>query len=204
MNTTNRAVNRIVLGVLGVILLAVGAVVIGSAVWPAVADAWRSVGTGLDAWAEAAGDATAIAGTDLTWIAIGGVAALVLIIALLVVVVVGSIHGRRRAPLRATGAVDELGRVTVTEGFASDALEQALAGRDEIISARVSTGEVRREPVLHLSLTLRQHTSPLAVARMTQQLVANLGVLTGRQPTTYISLHSGLRARISREQRRLS
>lgn len=204
MNNTNRAVNRTVLFVLGVILLAIGASVIASAVWPAAADVWQSAGSGFESWVTSAWDATVIAGTNLTWVAIGLLAGLVLFIALLIVLVVRSIHGRRKAPLRAIGSADDLGRITVTEGFAADALKNALADRDEILGARVSTGDVRREPVLHLSITPRQNTSPLAVAQTAERLVENLGVLTGQRPTTYISLHSGLRARLAHDQRRLN
>lgn len=204
MNNTNRAVNRTVLLILGLVLLVIGAGVVTGAVWPVAADAWTDIGSGAEGWAKQAWDATVIAGTTLTWVAVGLLAALALVIVLLVVLIVRSIHGRRRTPLRATGAESDLGRITVGEGFASDALRNALDERDEILSARVTANDIKRQPVLHVSVTPRQNTSPLHVAETVERLVANLAVLTGQQLTTYISIHTGLRARLSHDQRRLS
>ncbi|MEH3090009.1 MAG: hypothetical protein PGN24_10585 [Microbacterium arborescens] len=204
MNTTNRAVNRTILLILGLILVVIGAGVIVGATVPAAAETWTGVGSGVEDWAKQAWDATVIAGTTLTWFAIGVLAALALLVVLLIVLIVRSIHGRRRMPLRATGAESDLGRITVTEGFASDALKNALADRDEILSARVTANDIRHEPVLHVSVTPRQNTSPLHVAETVERLVSNLGTLTGQQLTAYISIHAGLRAKLAHDQRRLS
>lgn len=204
MNNTNRAVNRTILLILGLVLVVVGGGIIAGAVWPAAADTWTSVGTGAQDWAKQAWDATVIAGTNLTWVALGVLAALALLVVLLIVLIVRSIHGRRRTSLRATGAESDLGRITVTEGFASDALKNALADRDEILSARVTANDIKHQPVLHVSVTPRQNTSPLHVAETVERLVGNLGTLTGQQLTAYISIHTGLRAKLAHDQRRLS
>ena len=204
MNNTNRAVNRTILLILGLVLVVVGGGIIAGAVWLAAADTWTSVGSGAQDWAKQAWDATVIAGTSLTWLALGALAALALLVVLLIVLIVRSIHGRRRTSLRATGAESDLGRITVTEGFASDALKNALAEHDEILSARVTANDIKHQPVLHVSVTPRQNTSPLHVAETVERLVGNLGTLTGQQLTAYISIHTGLRARLAHDQRRLS
>ncbi|SDQ30589.1 hypothetical protein [Microbacterium sp. cf332] len=204
MNNTNRAVNRTILLILGLVLVAIGAGVIAGAAVPAAADAWTSFGSGAEEWAKQAWDATTIAGTSLTWLAVGVLAALALLVVLLIVLIVRSIHGRRRTSLRATGSESDLGRITVTEGFAADALKNALADRDEILSARVTANDIKHEPVLHVSVTARQNTSPVHVAETVERLVANLGTLTGQKVTAYISIHSGLRAKLAHDQRRLS
>lgn len=204
MNNTNRAVNRTVLLILGLVLIVIGGGVIAGAAVPAAAEAWTSVGSGAEDWAKQAWDATAIAGTSITGLALGVLAALALLVALLIVLIVRSIHGRRRASLRATGEESDLGRITVTEGFASDALKNALAERHEILSARVTANDIKHQPVLHVSVTPRQNTSPLHVAETVERLIGNLGTLTGQQLTSYISIHSGLRAKLAPDQRRLS
>lgn len=204
MNNTNRAVNRSILLILGLVLIAVGGGVIAGVAVPAAAEAWTSVGSGAEDWARQAWDATAIAGTSITGLALGVLAALALLVVLLIVLIVRSIHGRRRTSLRATGEESDLGRITVTEGFASDALKNALAERDEILSARVTANDIKHQPVLHVSVTPRQNTSPLHVAETVERLVANLGTLTGQQLTTYVSIHTGLRAKLAQDQRRLS
>ena len=204
MNNTNRAVNRTVLLILGLVLLAIGGGVVTAAAVPAAAQAWDTTGQGLQEWATQAWDSTQIAGSQLTWVAVGVLAALVLLVVLAIVLIARSVRGRRRTALRATGGANSLGRITVTEGFASDALKNALADRDEILSAKVTANDVKHEPVLHVSITPRQNTSPLQVAETVDRLVTSLASLTGQQLTTYISVHSGLRARLAQDQRRLS
>ena len=102
-----------------------------------------------------------------------------------------------------TGSANAEGRITVTDGFASEALKNALAERDEILSSRITAGEVGRESVLHVAVTPRQNTSPREVAAHVDTLVTNLAALTGQNLRAYISIHSGLRAKLARENTRV-
>lgn len=204
MNSTNRALNRIVLLILGIVLVAIGGIVATAASVPVVADTWATSAEAVQQWATGAWESTQIAGTQLTWVAVALLAAFVLLIALLITLVVRGVRGRRQTAFGATGSNGEAGRVTVTEGFASDLLKNALTERDEILTAKVTASEVKKQPVLHVSVTPRQNTSPVAVAETVDQLVTNLAALTGRQLPTYISVHSGLRARLAHDQRRLN
>ncbi len=204
MNSTNRALNRIVLLILGIVLVGIGGIVATAASVPAVADTWATSAEAVQRWATGAWESTQIAGTQLTWVAVALLAAFVLLIALLITLVVRGVRGRRQTAFGATGSNGEAGRVTVTEGFASDLLKNALTERDEILTAKVTASDVKKQPVLHVSVTPRQNTSPVAVAETVDQLVTNLAALTGRQLPTYISVHSGLRARLAHDQRRLN
>jgi len=58
--------------------------------------------------------------------------------------------------------------------------------------------------VLHVAVTPRQNTDPRMLADHVDRLLANLATLTGRETETYISIHTGLRARLAHDQRRLS
>ena len=100
-------------------------------------------------------------------------------------------------------SANDEGRITVTDGFASEALKNALGERDEILSSRVSAGEVGKESVLHVAVTPRQNTSPRDVAEHVDTLVTNLAALTGQNLRAYISIHSGLRAKLARENTRV-
>nr|WP_315267132.1 hypothetical protein [Microbacterium lemovicicum] len=204
MNNTNRALNRIVLLILGVVLLVLGGGLATAAAVPAAGQVWDTTGQGLQQWTTQLWESSKIAGGQLTWLAVGVLAALLLLLIIAVVVISKGVRGRRRTTLRAIGAANSLGRITVTEGFASDALKTALSGYDEILSAKVTASDVAHEPVLHVSVTPRQNTSPLHVAETVDRLVTNLGTLTGQQLTTFISVHSGLRAKLAHDQRRLS
>ncbi|WP_053351661.1 hypothetical protein [Leucobacter musarum] len=203
MNRTNRVVNRLVLFILGAVLAAIGGLLILTASIPQVSDTWAGIGGDTEHWISSAWDATAIAGTQLAWIALALVAALLLLVVLLTVLVARTIRGRRRTALQATAGENEAGRIVVTEGFAASAVKQAIDAHDEVLSSRVTASEVAGDPVLHVAITPRQNTSPRQIAAMTDELVENLATLTGQQLDTFISIHTGIRARLARDERRV-
>ena len=204
MNNTNRALNRILLLIIGVLFLGLGAVGIAIMSWPTATDIWKSAGKGAESWFDQAFASTQIAGGQATWLGIGAVAAIVIVIVLLILALT-SVSGRRsKTVLRSSGAQNPLGRVTVTESFVSDAVKNSLATRDEILSTQVTANDIRRRPVLHVSVTPRQNTDPRVLVEHVDRLLTNLATLTGRHAETYISIHTGLRARLAHDQRRLS
>lgn len=203
MNATNRAVNRTILAVVGLLLAVSGGAAIAASVWAPASRAWVTYGQSAQAWVESTRAATAIPGTVVTWIDVAVIGILVVVIAVLLVAMIRTGRGLRRAALGTTGALDELGRITVNEAFASDALESALGELPEIVTARVTSNQVGRDSVLHVKLTPRQSTSPVEVAEAADRLVTNLSVLTGSQLPTYISIHAGLRARWAAPDRRV-
>lgn len=204
MNATNRALNRTLLLLIGLIFLALGAVGITLLSWPTAADVWTDAGKNAETWLDQAGAATAIAGGAASWIGVGAVVAIVVVIALLILALT-SVSGRRsKTALRSSGAQNPLGRITVTESFVSDAVKKSLAGRDEILSASVTANDVRHEPVLHVAVTPRQNTDPRELVDHLDRLLTNLATLTGRETAAYVSIHTSLRARLAHDQRRLS
>ncbi|CAN7261525.1 MULTISPECIES: hypothetical protein [unclassified Microbacterium] len=204
MNNTNRALNRVLLLIIGLLFLALGAVGIAIMSWPTATDIWTSAGENARSWLDQAIAATAIAGGSLSWIGIGAVVAILVVVVLLILALT-SIAGRRsKTAFRSTGAQNPLGRVTVTESFVSDAVKNSLATRDEILSTQVTANDIRNTPVLHVSVTPRQNTDPREVVDHIDRLLTNLATLTGRDTETYVSIHTGLRARLAHDQRRLS
>lgn len=204
MNNTNRALNRVLLLIIGLLFLALGAVGVAIMSWPTATDIWTSAGENARSWLDQAIAATAIAGGSLSWIGIGAVVAILVVVVLLILALT-SIAGRRsKTAFRSTGAQNPLGRVTVTESFVSDAVKNSLATRDEILSTQVTANDIRNTPVLHVSVTPRQNTDPREVVDHIDRLLTNLATLTGRDTETYVSIHTGLRARLAHDQRRLS
>ncbi|AQY03020.1 MULTISPECIES: hypothetical protein [Microbacterium] len=204
MNNTNRALNRVLLLIIGLLFLALGAVGIAIMSWPTATEIWTSAGENARSWLDQAIAATAIAGGSLSWIGIGAVVAILVVVVLLILALT-SIAGRRsKTAFRSTGAQNPLGRVTVTESFVSDAVKNSLATRDEILSTQVTANDIRNTPVLHVSVTPRQNTDPREVVDHIDRLLTNLATLTGRDTETYVSIHTGLRARLAHDQRRLS
>lgn len=204
MNNTNRALNRILLLIIGLLFLGLGAVGVAIMSWPAATDVWKSAGTDTQSWLDQAFASSRIAGSQISWLAVGGVAAIVIVIILLILALTSVAGHRSKTVFRSSGAQNPLGRVTVTESFVSDALKNSLANRDEVLSAHVTANDIRREPVLHVSVTPRQNTDPRVLVDQVNRLLANLAILTGRETETYISIHTSLRARLAHDQRRLT
>lgn len=204
MNNTNRALNRTLLLVIGIIFLALGAVGVAITSWPTATQIWKEAGANSESWFDQAFASTQIAGSQATWIGVGAVAAIVIVIILLILALTSVAGHRSKTVLRSSGAQNPIGRVTVTESFVSDALKNSLSGRDEILSTSVTANDIRRTPVLHVSVTPRQNTDPRVLIDHVDLLLANLATLTGRDSETYISIHTGLRARLAHDQRRLS
>lgn len=204
MNDTNRALNRIVLALIGLIFLGAGALAVTAAVWPMVGQQWSTILGGAAGWWSESSDATRIGGGSVSWVGLAAVAA-VLLLAILLIAALTRVGGRRsRTVLRAGGAQNELGRVTITEAFARDALKNSLGASDDILSTHVTANTIRTEPVMHVSVTPRQSTDPRELVERIDRLVANLATLTGQEIATYISVHTGLRARLAHDRRRVS
>jgi len=194
MNATRRGLNRFLLFLVAVVLLGLGALALAVGLLPGGTDTWTSVMGGFQGWLESLGRESA------GW---GAVAAIVVLAIILILIASAAVRGRRQAPLQSTGSANDEGRITVTDGFASEALKNALGERDEILSSRISAGDVRKESVLHVAVTPRQNTSPRDVAEHVDTLVTNLAALTGQNLRAYISIHSGLRAKLARDNTRV-
>jgi len=194
MNATRRGLNRFFLFLVAVVLLGMGVLSLAVGLLPGGTDTWTSVMGGFQGWLESLGRESA------GW---GAVAAIVVLAIILILIASAAVRGRRQAPLQSTGSANDEGRITVTDGFASEALKNALGERDEILSSRVSAGEVGKESVLHVAVTPRQNTSPRDVAEHVDTLVTNLAALTGQNLRAYISIHSGLRAKLARDNTRV-
>ncbi|MDZ5144951.1 hypothetical protein [Microbacterium testaceum] len=194
MNATRRGLNRFLLFLVAVVLLGLGALALAVGLLPGGTDTWTSVMGGFQGWLESLGRESA------GW---GAVAAIVVLAIILILIASAAVRGRRQAPLQSTGSANDEGRITVTDGFASEALKNALGERDEILSSRVSAGEVGKESVLHVAVTPRQNTSPRDVAEHVDTLVTNLAALTSQNLRAYISIHSGLRAKLARDNTRV-
>jgi hypothetical protein len=194
MNATRRGLNRFVLFLVAVALLALGALALLVGLVSGGTDTWTTVMGGFQGWLQSLGRESA------GW---GAVAVIVVLAIILIVIAASAVRGRRHAPLQSTGSATDEGRITVTDSFASEALKNALADRDEILSSRVTAGEVGKESVLHVAVTPRQNTSPRQVADHVDTLVTNLAALTGQNLRAYISIHTGLRAKLARDNTRV-
>lgn len=204
MNGTNRALNRVILIVVGVVMLALGAAVVTTIAWPAAAEVWTNGAETGRTWIEDTLASTVRGASAVTVISVVVLVLIVLLLVLLIVTLARLGGGRSRNLLSSGSADNPLGRVSVRPGFVSDALQHSLKNRDEILFSHVTASDVRKRPIMHISVTPRQNTSPRQVLDDVDRLATNLATLTGEEVPTYISIHSGLRAKLAHDQRRLA
>ncbi|MCB5275021.1 hypothetical protein BJG92_02562 [Arthrobacter sp. SO5] len=200
MNGTPRLLNRMLIAVLGIIVLAVGALLILLASVPAVGAWWQ--GWSVGAWSNV---------SDLfeSMRFPGGQASGPWIVLALLLVVIGSMvawvaqQGKGRANfLVAEEDQGEVpGTVRIGGGVAEQALRAALAGRADLAGATVATYEVRGKPALKIRVEPRQGVAPHALAADVSALVEALDAVIGKRTLVLIHIGSGTRSRFGRAER---
>lgn len=199
MNNTNRALNRILLAVNGLLLLLIGAALIAIETVPVVRDGYQSVAPtihkNVTEWLET----LPLFNTDTSWNWVFILVALVLIVILLLIFVFRQGHGREQILVRENPTP---AATTIIESVvAEQAIQSALNNHPEFITSSVSTYRVRKTPVLKVSVTCRRGVSPRDVTVMIESTLRAFDDLLGREIPALIQISGGFRARHSRSTR---
>ncbi|MGA8790632.1 MAG: hypothetical protein WB535_16945 [Paenarthrobacter sp.] len=201
MNGTPRALNRVLLFIIGVKLLAVGVFLLLLATVPAVAAWWH--GWSATAWAgmENAFRQTRFPGREESWLWI--VAGAVLVAIIIAMIAWLSQQGKGRANLLIASDDDSHinGEVRIGGGVAEQALRAALAGRTDLAAASVATYEVRGRPGLRIRIQPRQGVAPHLLAAEISQLVDALDLVIGQKTPVLVHMVSGARSRFTKAER---
>ncbi|MET4539988.1 hypothetical protein ABIE37_001769 [Arthrobacter bambusae] len=201
MNGTPRALNRVLLFIIGVKLLAVGVLLLLLATVPAVAAWWH--GWSAAAWAgmESAFRQTRFPGREESWLWI--VAGAVLVAIIIAMIAWLSQQGKGRANLLIASEDDSHinGEVRIGGGVAEQALRAALAGRTDLAAASVATYEVRGRPGLRIRIQPRQGVAPHLLAAEISQLVDALDLVIGQKTPVLVHMVSGARSRFTKAER---
>jgi hypothetical protein len=201
MNSTPTALNRILLTLLGLKLLAVGLLLVLLATVPAVAVWWHSWSAAAWSTANDAFNATRFPGRTESWLWM--VVALVLLVLIGLMVAWVAQQGKGRSNLLASeydpGEVP--GDVRIGAGVAEQALKQALAGRPDLASSSVTTYDVKGTPTLRIRLLPRQGVAPHLLAAEVSGLVDALDAVVGRKTPVLIHIGAGARTRFGRAER---
>ncbi len=201
MNGTPRALNRVLLFIIGVKLLAVGVLLLLLATVPAVAAWWH--GWSATAWAgmENAFRQTRFPGREESWLWI--VAGAVLVAIIIAMIAWLSQQGKGRANLLIASDDDSHinGEVRIGGGVAEQALRAALAGRTDLAAASVATYEVRGRPGLRIRIQPRQGVAPHLLAAEISQLVDALDLVIGQKTPVLVHMVSGARSRFTKAER---
>ncbi|MFJ5956067.1 hypothetical protein ACIQC5_08905 [Paenarthrobacter sp. NPDC092416] len=201
MNGTPRALNRVLLFIIGVKLLAIGALVLLLATVPAVASWWHSWSAGVWANAENAFRQTRFPGREESWLWI--VAGIVLVLVIIGMVAWLSQQGKGRANLLVAGDDDGDvdGEVQIGGGVAEQALRAALAERSDLASSSVATYEVNGQPGLRVRIQPRQGVAPHTLAADVSKLVEALDLVIGKKTPVLVHMVAGTRAKFTKAER---
>lgn len=201
MNGTPRALNRVLLFIIGAKLLAVGVLLLLLATVPAVAAWWH--GWSAAAWAgmENAFRQTRFPGREESWLWI--VAGAVLVAIIIAMIAWLSQQGKGRANLLVASDDDSHinGEVRIGGGVAEQALRAALVGRTDLAAASVATYEVRGRPGLRIRIQPRQGVAPHLLAAEISQLVEALDLVIGQKTPVLVHMVSGARSRFTKAER---
>ncbi len=208
MNSTNRALNRIFLIGIGIVLLACGLAAIAVTTLPDLAGFWRqntpSIGTSvLQAWQVG----VAFAGIPhVPWLLLAVPAGAVILIVLLLVFVFAQGRGHTSRlvdgmPLPATSTGERPGSLTVDLAVATDVVQHALADRPDTAAVSVAAYRVKGRPTLKLTVTPRRGVSPARVLAAVEAAAEEWDGLLGTRVPTFVHLNGGVRAALARSAR---
>lgn len=201
MNSTPRVLNRILLTILGLKLLAIGVLLMLLATVPAVAAWWHSWSPGGWDAINQAFNATRFPGRAESWLWIVVALVLLLLIGLMVAWIAQQGKGRSNLLAAEYDPGEVPGDVRIGGGVAEQALKHALAGRPDLAGATVTTYDVKGQPALKVRLLPRQGVAPHLLAAEVAGLLAALEAVVGKETPVLIHIGAGARTRFGRAER---
>ncbi|MDQ0680261.1 hypothetical protein QFZ30_003643 [Arthrobacter pascens] len=201
MNSTPALLNRVLIGILGIKLLAVGLLLILLATVPAVASWWHSWSGSVWTGINQAFNSTRFPGRPESWLWIVIALALLVLIGLMVAWIAQQGKGRSNLLVVEYDPGTVAGDVRIGGGVAEQALKHALAERPDLAAATVATYEVRGAPALKVRLQPRQGVAPHLLAAEVAALVDALDTVVGKRTPVLIHIGAGARTRFSRAER---
>ncbi|GAA1888541.1 hypothetical protein GCM10009715_38040 [Paeniglutamicibacter psychrophenolicus] len=202
MNQTPRLLNRLVISLLGLMLLAGGlnAVLVASS--EGYARGWRNVASDLGAWFDAMLARTTLPGQKDSWLWI--VVAALLICAILLMLWWIAVQGRGRGGDYVSRFIPDgamPGRVEISQSTVEQALRHFLGRRSDMVSINVSVWELEPEVGLRIKVQPRKGTAPGALGRDVARAARLAQDALGVGGPVLIYLVVGTRSRFARTER---
>lgn len=212
MNGTPRTLNRVLILLFGLLVLALGILLVLLASVPAVGAWWRG-------WtptaAEAVGgvfEGSRVPGTTVSWLWLLLTIAAVVVVLLMIWWVAQQGKGRRdlvastgpdggAGPGGEFGAGEVIGRVSIAAAAVEQAIHAALAPRKDVLGTSVAAVEFEGRTALKVRLVARQGADPAAIAAAVEGLVDRLEAVMGVSVPVLVHITSGARSRFSRAER---
>jgi hypothetical protein len=197
MTGPRRALSRILLALLGLVLMAAGAAIAAAGLYPSFAAAWTSRGTAAWNGIQARLAAAPAGSLGISWWTLLALALLVVAVVLLVLWILSRFgrHAKSIATHASAAHADSPGgTTTVDAGLAAQAVRESLAGRPGIYSSAVSAWKSHGTRGLKITIQARKGASPRAVAETAEETVRGLDELLGEQVPVLIRIRSGVRS----------
>lgn len=201
MNATPRALNRLLLALLGLVMIGVGGGLLLISVWPAAARAWQAFAPDAMASIGAMLGRTAIPGLGGSWVWVGLALLSFLGIVLMTLWIAAQGGGRTSTLVSEYDDDGAPGSVALSGNVAEQALRSALLEDPDVAGAAVSTYAMKGRTALRVRITPRQGAAPHLIAADATGLVETLDTALGYQTPVLLSLESGRRLPFSREDR---
>ena len=193
MNNTNRALNRALIFVVGLLLLALGIATIAEGSSATVRGGWLSVAPMVSQFVAGWFASALIPGTNASWWSVAILAVLFIMVVALLCLIFRQGHGRTARLIEVDTAGN--GRAVVESRVAEQLVQDWLDGRAELVSSHVSTYLVGRTPALKVAVTVRRGVSPKVVVQNVEDSLASLSVLLGYSVAASVQVSGGFRAR---------
>lgn len=201
MNNTPRVLNRILIGLLGLKLLAVGVLLLLLATVPAVGQWWQGWSSGIWNTALQAFARTRLPGRSESWLWMLVAAVLALVIGLVIAWVAQQGKGRADLLLAPRDDGDVPGTIRIAGSVAEQAIRGALAGRTDLAGSSVAVYSIKGKSALRIRLQPRQGVAPQLLASEVAEMVQAMEKLVGQRLPVLIHIRAGARTRLSRAER---
>ncbi|MHA7271350.1 hypothetical protein [Arthrobacter sp. HLT1-20] len=203
MNGTRRGLNRTLLALLGLLLMAAAGLGIFAGTSRGFALSWTEAG--MDVWAriqERLG-AARIPGTDISWWTVAVFALLLLAAVLLVCWIASQGAGRSNQVAQRQSAA---GDTIVDTAVVGQVVKAALAENTQVLSTSVQSWKTKGGTGiggtgLKLSVQARKGASPAELAYDVEHLVKDIDALLGTQIPVLVRIKSGTRSKFARTER---
>lgn len=193
MNSSNRALNRILLGIVGVIALAVAAAATALLVVPGFAREWTRAASGALGTADAIFGRPLWPGTTVSAAALVGLAGALVFVVLLLVFILRQGHGGTATVIALQG---ENGTIEVDASVPAALLEAFLAPVPGVAGVSVTAYRIRRQPMLKVTVRCRRGAAARTIADALDEAVVRMQEAVGSPIPVFAQLVGGFRARL--------
>lgn len=199
MNGTHRGLNRLLLGLLGLLLFTAGTLTAAAGLDPDIARAWTRTGADTWAWVLQQLRSAPVGDTGISWWTVAILGVLVLAI-LLLLGWIFSQGGGRSDQIGVHSSSAGNGITTVDTSLAARAIREAMAGDGQVLSTGVSSWKIKGTHGLKMEIQARKGASPRQIATTAEDTITGLDTLLGEQIPMLVHIRAGTRTRSARAE----